>query len=108
IYSTDDGSTWEAGPQVPIPDGYSKIHENMMVETSDGGLMANMRNPDRRHRAVSTTDGLGQEWTSPVTEETLPDPVNQGSLAKNDEGSIFFTNTANTATRTNMTIQMSE
>lgn len=107
IYSKDGGSNWEAGPKVPNPDGFSKIHENMMVELSNGGLMANMRNPDSNNRAVTTTDGLDQSWSTPVSDTELIDPVNAGSLARYDEENILFTNTANRSARTNMTIRMS-
>lgn len=78
-----------------------------MVERSNGGLMTNMRNPDRNYRAVATTDGLDQPWSTPVSDTELIDPVNAGSLAKYDEENILFTNTANKSSRTNMTIRMS-
>ncbi len=108
IYSKDGGKTWKAGPKVPNPGGFSKIHENMMVELSDGGLMTNMRNPDSNYRAVSVTSGLNEPWSIPVSDKKLIDPVNQASLAKYDEDTILFTNTANTSSRTNMTIRMSD
>ncbi|ASK62205.1 hypothetical protein CFK37_08545 [Virgibacillus phasianinus] len=108
IYSTDGGTTWQAGPKVPNPGGYTKIHENMMVELSDGGLMANMRNPGSDYRAVSTTAGLNEPWSTPVSDTKLIDPVNEASLATYDENTILFTNTANTSARTNMTIRMSD
>lgn len=108
IYSKDGGQTWEAGPKVPNPAGFSKIHENMMVELSNGGLMANMRNPGSDYRAVSTTPGLEEPWTAPVSDKTLIGPVNAASLARYDADTILFTNTANKSSRTNMTIRMSD
>ncbi|WP_200411485.1 NPCBM/NEW2 domain-containing protein [Virgibacillus salexigens] len=108
IYSEDGGETWKAGPKVPNPPGFSKIHENMMVEISNGGLMANMRNPGSDYRAVSTTTGLEEPWTTPVSDKTLIGPINAASLALYDADTILFTNTANKSTRTNMTIRMSD
>lgn len=108
IYSKDGGKTWKAGPKVPNPGGYSKIHENMMVELSNGGLMTNMRNPGSNYRAVSVTSGLNEPWSMPVSDKKLIDPVNEASLARYDDDTILFTNTANKTYRTNMTIRMSD
>lgn len=108
IYSQDGGATWKAGPLVPNPPGYSRIHENMMVELSDGGLMTNMRNPGSDYRAVSTTPGLEEPWTTPISDKKLIGPVNAASLARYDADTILFTNTANKSSRTNMTIRMSD
>ncbi|GGJ98301.1 hypothetical protein GCM10007063_20750 [Lentibacillus kapialis] len=108
IYSQDGGATWEAGPLVPNPSGYSKIHENMMVELSGGGLMTNMRNPGSDYRATATTPGLGEPWTTPVSDKKLIDPINEASLARYDDSTILFTNTANKSSRKNMTIRMSD
>ncbi|GAA0591638.1 hypothetical protein GCM10009001_04700 [Virgibacillus siamensis] len=107
IYSKDGGETWKAGPKVPNPGKFSKIHENMMVETNDGGLMTNMRTPGTDYRSVSTTPGLNQPWTRPVSDTNLIDPINQASLARYDKDTILFTNTASTSSRTNLTIRMS-
>jgi hypothetical protein len=107
IYSTDSGATWNAGSKVPNPSGFSLIHENMMVQLSNGKLMTNMRNPGSDYRAVSTSTGVNGTWSTPVSDTTLIDPIVAGSIQRYDASTILFTNPANTSTRTNMTIRMS-
>lgn len=107
IYSTDGGLTWQAGSKVPNPLGYSRIHENMMVQLSNGSLMTNMRNPDSDYRAVSTSSGVTGTWSKPYSDHVLIDPVNEGSIHRYDATTILFTNAAHVSQRTNMTIRMS-
>lgn len=108
IYSTDLGATWNAGQKVPNPSGFTKIHENMMIELSDGRLMTNMRNPGSDYRAVSFSNGVNHTWSTPVSDTELIDPVNQASLDTYDASRILFTNTAHTSSRVNMTIRVSQ
>ncbi|MEC0371314.1 sialidase family protein [Paenibacillus chibensis] len=107
IYSNDGGATWQAGTKVPNPTGYTKIHENMMVQLSNGSLMTNMRNPSTRNRAVSTASGVTGTWTTPYSDQVLIDPVCQASIQRYDDSTILFTNAASTSSRTHMTIRMS-
>ncbi|WP_315792822.1 LamG-like jellyroll fold domain-containing protein [Paenibacillus sp. BIC5C1] len=107
IYSTDGGASWKAGSLVPNPSGFSKIHENMMVQLSNGKLMTNMRNPGSSYRAISTTDQVTSAWSTPVSDTTLIDPVVQASIERYDASHILFTNPASTTARTNMTIRIS-
>lgn len=107
IYSNDGGVTWNAGTKVPNPTGYTKIHENMMVQLSDGSLMANMRNPGSDYRAISKSSGVNGVWSTPTSDMTLIDPVVQASLHRYDASTILFTNPANKTYRTNMTIRLS-
>ncbi|WP_209859935.1 exo-alpha-sialidase [Paenibacillus shirakamiensis] len=107
IYSSDGGLTWNAGSKVPNPTGFTKIHENMMVELSNGSLMTNMRNPGTTYRAVSTSSGVTGVWSTPRADQVLIDPVCEGSLQRYDASTILFTNPASTSSRTHMTIRMS-
>ncbi|GAB6989701.1 sialidase family protein [Paenibacillus pini] len=107
IYSSDGGATWNAGSKVPNPAGFNKIHENMMVQLSDGSLMTNMRNPGSTYRAVSTSSGVTGVWSTPHSDQVLIDPVNEASIQRYDASTILFTNAASTSSRTHMTIRMS-
>ncbi|MGN7356920.1 exo-alpha-sialidase [Paenibacillus sp. SAF-054] len=107
IYSNDGGLTWQAGTKVPNPSGFTKIHENMMVQLSDGSLMANMRNPGSDYRAVSTSSGVTGTWSTPHSDQVLVDPVCQASIQRYDDSTILFTNAADPTYRNHMTIRMS-
>lgn len=106
IYSTDGGATWNAGSKVPNPTGFSKIHENMMVQLSNGYLLTNMRNPGSSYRAISKAGTVTSSWNSPYSDQTLIDPVCQASVHRYDSSTILFTNCASSA-RNNFTIRMS-
>ncbi|WP_334319753.1 exo-alpha-sialidase [Termitidicoccus mucosus] len=78
IYSDDHGQTWKPGGIVPHTIG--ELSESTVIERSDGKLMINMRWHDGYFRATSLSSDGGLTWSEPKIEESLPDPVNQGSL----------------------------
>ena len=71
VYSDDHGKTWQAG--TPIGTG---MDENKVVELSDGSLMLNSRASDGSgfRKVAHSTDG-GQTWSEPVSDQNLPDSV---------------------------------
>ncbi len=80
VYSDDHGKSWQMG----TPTG-TGMDENKTVELSDGTVMLNSRdstgaNPHYRKVAYST-DG-GASYSTPVDEEQLPDPRNNGSITR--------------------------
>jgi hypothetical protein len=107
IYSTDGGATWQAGSKVPNPSGYTQIHENMMVQLSNGYLLTNMRNPGSDYRAISKSSGVTGTWNTPYSDTTLIDPICQASIHRYDASTIMFTNCANVSSRTNFGIKIS-
>ncbi len=78
IYSDDHGQTWKPGGIVPHTIG--ELSESTVIERTDGKLMINMRWHDGYFRATSLSADGGLTWSAPKIEESLPDPVNQGSL----------------------------
>ncbi|MDR0352613.1 MAG: exo-alpha-sialidase [Opitutaceae bacterium] len=78
IYSDDHGRTWKPGGIVPHTIG--ELSESTVIERTDGKLMLNMRWHDGYFRATSLSGDGGLTWSEPKIEESLPDPVNQGSL----------------------------
>lgn len=78
IYSDDHGKTWKPGGIVPHTIG--ELSESTVIERSDGKLMINMRWHDGYFRATSLSGDGGLTWSEPKIEESLPDPINQGSL----------------------------
>ena len=100
IYSDDLGRTWKRGAIVANNTAELKSpNESMVVQLDDGRVMINMRNPtDIRRKAVSySPDGISN-WSKPVFDEELFEPVCMASLIKgpsqNRDGKslLFFSN----------------
>ena len=78
VYSDDHGKTWQAG--TPIGTG---MDENKVVELSDGSLMLNSRASDGSgfRKVAHSTDG-GQTWSEPVSDQNLPDSVDNAQIIR--------------------------
>ncbi|NEU07036.1 exo-alpha-sialidase [Flavihumibacter sp. R14] len=84
IYSDDQGKTWKRGdivannsPELKDP------NESMAVQLDDGRVMLHMRTPDaKRLKAVSYSPDGATNWTKPVFDEELFEPVCMSSLIK--------------------------
>ncbi|CAL9394275.1 exo-alpha-sialidase [Streptomyces sp. enrichment culture] len=109
VYSDDHGATWKAGSLVgPGAD------ENKTVELSDGRVMLNSRSAPYRKVAYSSDGGVTY---TPFQQDTeLPDPANNGSIARfapdvpasHPRSSwLMFSNTATTSGRSNLTVRLS-
>lgn len=111
IYSDDHGETWSIGGTVPD----NHVNECEVVELEDGRLLINMRNYDRdQHtRATSISHDAGISWSPTAHDETLVDPICQGSIRRfseegwSDRDCILFSNPASESARENMTIRLS-
>jgi sialidase-1 len=84
VYSDDLGKTWKRGaivannsPELKSP------NESMLVQLDDGRVMINMRNPsDIRQKSISySPDGISN-WSKPVFDEELFEPVCMAGLIK--------------------------
>lgn len=110
IYSDDHGDTWHLGGNTP----QDKMNETTVAEISDGRLMLNMRNGDRsiRARHTSISDDGGATWSDVRTDTVLIEPICQGSLLSyfysKNKPVLFFSNPANSKSRRNVTLRMSE
>jgi sialidase-1 len=84
IYSDDQGKTWKRGdivannsPELKSP------NESMAVQLDDGRVMLHMRTPDaKRLKAVSYSPDGATNWTKPVFDEEIFEPVCMSSLIK--------------------------
>ncbi|KAJ5206506.1 Neuraminidase [Penicillium cf. griseofulvum] len=112
VYSDDGGATWKKGNVVG-----TGMDENKVVELSNGNLMLNSRPSDGSgYRKVAISTDGGVNWSTPKTETQLPDPGNNGSIARAypdakqgsaDAKILLFTNANSKSSRSNGTIRYS-
>lgn len=88
-------------------------NESIATELSKNKLMMNSRNQkgDIRARIVSISSNGGAAWDTSYFDQTLIDPVNQGTIltvGKRKVGNIIaFCNAADTKRRDNLTLRIS-
>lgn len=108
-YTDDHGKTFQLSATVPMPGG----NESTAAELSGDRLMMNSRNQkgDVRARIVSISSNGGVTWDTTYIDQTLIDPVNEGSLLtvgkKSRKNIIAFCNAADTKRRDNLTLRIS-
>lgn len=81
-YSDDQGDNWTLGELIDAAPGGAAPNENKVAALADGRLLLHSRATPRRLAAFSN-DG-GHSWSSLVPVEDLPDPSDNGSLARFD------------------------
>ncbi|WP_223982841.1 exo-alpha-sialidase [Arthrobacter sp. NicSoilB8] len=112
VFSDDHGATWQKGAPVG-----AAMDENKTVELSDGRVMLNSRdsaNGGYRKVAISNDGGATYGAVTPDTE--LPDPANNGSIARMfpdapagsaDARKLIFTNANSRSARENVSARVS-
>ncbi|MBK8086669.1 MAG: exo-alpha-sialidase [Chitinophagaceae bacterium] len=109
FYTDDHGQTFNLGATVDVPGS----NESMATELSHNRLMMNSRNQkgDVRARIVSISSNGGQTWDTTYFDQTLIDPVNQGSILtigkKKGKAIVAFCNAADEKRRDNLTLRIS-
>jgi sialidase-1 len=112
VYSDDHGATWHKGANVG-----DRMDENKTVELSDGRVLLNSRdNANQGYRKVAVSTDGGATY-GPVTQDTeLPDPANNGSIARMfpnapqgsaDAKKLIFTNANSKTGRENVSARVS-
>ena len=84
IYSDDGGTTWQCGEIFAHSDGQIiNPSETLAVELDDGRVLCNIRSesPQNRRLISVSPDGAGQ-WSKPLFDEALLEPVCMGSLLR--------------------------
>lgn len=97
IYSDDQGRTWQRG-EIVVVDG-DKVRnpsETILVELSDGKVLANIRteSPEQR-RLIAVSDDGATKWSQPTFDETLVEPICMASLLRIDAKHLLFSNPNN-------------
>lgn len=78
IYSDDHGATWHLGGLAD-----PRTNESTVAERADGALLLNMRSYRGQHRrALAVSQDGGASWSATRADETLIEPVCQGSLLR--------------------------
>ncbi|MDO6142261.1 exo-alpha-sialidase [Paenarthrobacter aurescens] len=112
VYSDDHGATWHKGANVG-----DRMDENKTVELSDGRVLLNSRdNANQGYRKVAISTDGGATY-GPVTLDTeLPDPANNGAIARMfpdaaqgsaDAKKLIFTNANSKTGRENVSARIS-
>lgn len=112
VYSDDHGATWHKGANVG-----DRMDENKTVELSDGRVLLNSRdNANQGYRKVAVSTDGGATY-GPVTQDTeLPDPANNGAIARMfpnaaqgsaDAKKLIFTNANSKTARENVSARVS-
>jgi sialidase-1 len=112
VYSDDHGATWHKGANVG-----DRMDENKTVELSDGRVLLNSRdNANQGYRKVAVSTDGGATY-GPVTQDTeLPDPANNGAIARMfpnaaqgsaDAKKLIFTNANSKTGRENVSARVS-
>ncbi len=108
IYSDDDGISWHLGGTVSS----EKTDECTVAELSNGQLMLNMRNGDRRlpNRKISLSNDGGLTWTNPVYDSALIEPMCQGALLRYSftPNLLLFSNPRHKRKRKNLMLSVSK
>lgn len=84
IYSDDLGATWKRGEIISCNNQtFKNPSESVAAELSDGRIIMNIRNEsDVRRRMISYSEaGIGN-WTEPVFDTTLYEPICMGSMIR--------------------------
>lgn len=109
FYTDDHGQTFHLGATVDVPGS----NESMATELSHNRLMMNSRNQkgDVRARIVSISSNGGETWDTTYFDQSLIDPVNQGSILtigkKKGKAIVAFCNAADAKRRDNLTLRIS-
>jgi sialidase-1 len=119
IYSDDLGKTWQNGEIIAInhPD-FKNPSETVAVQLNDGRVMLNIRNETAvRRRGISFSADGAKNWTVPVFDQALYEPICMASLialpreSREGKTALLFINPdtkeAPKVTRKNLTAKVS-
>ena len=108
FYSDDHGASWKLGGSLG-----DKTDECAAVEAADGRVYLNMRSyHGKNRRAVAWSKDGGATWSKVKLDETLIEPVCQGSVIRftdvkrHDKNRVLFSNPASKR-RVRMTVRVS-
>ncbi|MGL4738066.1 MAG: sialidase family protein [Cellulosilyticaceae bacterium] len=117
IISDDGGQTWVCGEVIygseRTEDDFAWPNETQAVELTDGRVLLNIRHNGKLHYRYKSVSVNGKDqFSTPVPDMNLPDPICFGSVLRAKED-ILFVNCAHNdacgwAPRINLTVRLSE
>ena len=107
LYSEDHGKSWRLGELLPMGE-LKDPNESAMASLPDGRVLLSVRNesPERMRAMAYSPTGIG-DWSLPVLQPTLRDPVCQGSLFSQG-GLLYHVNCDSNSTRENLVLKISD
>ncbi len=107
IFSKDKGNTWNIGDIIG-KDELVNPSECALGITGDDQVIISIRNENSVHRrAIAFSDTGYDKWTNVIFEESLPDPVCQGSIDSFDN-KLFHINCVSEDSRKNLCVKITE
>lgn len=109
FYTDDHGKTFKTSESIKFPGS----NESIAAELPDGRMIMSTRNQrgDIRSRIIAYSNDGGATWSEQYFEESLPDPVCQGSILSfaDEIGNTILahSNNADTEDRNNLTLKIS-
>ncbi|WP_339757152.1 sialidase family protein [Algoriphagus aquimarinus] len=110
FYSDDHGKTFKVSESVKFPGS----NESIAAELPDGRMIMSTRNQrgDIRSRILAYSEDGGATWSEQYFEESLPDPVCQGSILsfKDEAGNtiLVHSNNDDANERNNLSLKISK
>ncbi len=104
ICSDDHGKTWYLANV--FENSLKDASEAALAELSDGSLLMNIRNENDEHLRAVTKSTNGKDWSEPVFDNQLMDPICFGGMCNSKNG-ILFVNCNSKSARENLTFRMS-
>jgi sialidase-1 len=113
IFSDDAGKTWHASEiAVPCTDKFVNPNETVAIQLDDGRVMLNVRNESKaRRRIVVTSPDGATDWSDPVFQEDIVDPVCMAGLTRythDGKNLLLFSNPDTPRGRRNVSVRISE
>ncbi len=109
FYTDDHGKSFRISESVDIPGS----NESIAAELSDNRMIMSIRNQkgDIRQRILAYSSDGGQTWDEAYFDESLPDPVCQGSIldlgTSGGQTILAHSNNANETERNQLTVKIS-
>lgn len=109
FYTDDHGKTFKISESIK----FRGSNEAIAAELPDGRMIMSIRNQrgDIRSRIIAYSEDGGATWSEQYFEESLPDPVCQGSILsfedENGNTILAHSNNSDTESRNNLTVKIS-